>query len=39
MSKKVVLAVALLAVMAACAPKTEPVPPVTIEPAQTGKYK
>lgn len=39
MSKKVVLALALLAVVAACAPKPAPVEPVTVEPVQTGKYK
>jgi hypothetical protein len=39
MSKKVVVALVLLAVVAACAPKTAPVAPVTVEPTQTGKYK
>ncbi|MBZ4022246.1 hypothetical protein CKO11_07225 [Rhodobacter sp. TJ_12] len=38
MSKKVFIAVALVAFVAACAPKPEPVEPVTIEPVQTGKY-
>ena len=39
MSKKVLLAVARLAFVAACAPKTEPAAPVTTEPTYTGKYK
>ncbi|PTV97244.1 hypothetical protein C8J27_101356 [Rhodobacter aestuarii] len=38
MSKKAILAVALVAFVAACAPKPEPVEPVTIEPVQSGKY-
>lgn len=39
MSKKALLALTVLALMAACAPKTEPVAPVSVEPVQTGKYK
>ncbi|MCT2538721.1 hypothetical protein OE699_03420 [Sedimentimonas flavescens] len=41
MSKKAILALALVAFAAACAPKTEPAPvePVSVEPAFTGKYK
>lgn len=39
MSNKVLFALVAIAFVAACAPKTEPVAPVTIEPAQTGKYK
>jgi len=37
---KALIAVALLAFVAACAPKTEPAAPaVTTEPTYTGKYK
>ncbi|SOC10545.1 hypothetical protein SAMN05877831_10884 [Rhodobacter maris] len=39
MSKKAFAALALLAFVAACAPKPAPVEPVTVEPVQTGKYK
>ncbi len=39
MSKNLLLAVVLLGVVAACAPKTEPVAPVSEEPVYTGKYK
>jgi hypothetical protein len=39
MSKKVLIAIALVGFVAACAPKAEPVAPVSVEPAYTGKYK
>ncbi|MDF1620242.1 hypothetical protein [Pseudothioclava nitratireducens] len=41
MSKKAFIAVALVAFVAACAPKPEPMPvePVSVEPTYTGKYK
>lgn len=39
MSHKVLLGLALVAFVAACAPKTEPAAPVTEEPVYTGKYK
>ncbi|ADE84673.1 hypothetical protein LY44_01639 [Rhodobacter capsulatus] len=39
MSNKVLFALVAIAFVAACAPKTEPVAPVTVEPVQTGKYK
>lgn len=41
MSKKALLALALVAFAAACAPKSEPMPaePVSVEPTYTGKYK
>jgi hypothetical protein len=39
MSKKALLAIARVAFAAACAPKTEPVQEVTVEPTYTGKYK
>ncbi len=41
MSKKALLALALVAFAAACAPKPEPAPmePVSTEPTYTGKYK
>ena len=38
MSKKVLVAFALLALVGACAPKAEPVAPVSVEPVHTGKY-
>ena len=38
MSKKALIAVALVAFVAACAAKEEPAAPVTMEPVQTGKY-
>lgn len=39
MSKKALLAVALVAFVAACAAKEEPMPdPVTTEPVSSGKY-
>lgn len=39
MSKKALLALALVAFAAACAPKSEPVAePVTTEPVSGGKY-
>lgn len=39
MSKKALLGLALLAFVAACAPKTEPAAAVSTEPTYTGKYK
>jgi hypothetical protein len=39
MSKKVLIAIALVGFVAACAPKEEPVAPVSVEPTYTGKYK
>lgn len=41
MSNKALLALALVAFVAACAPKPEPAPvePVSVEPTYTGKYK
>ena len=40
MSKKLLAAACLLAFVAACAPKPEPMPePVSVEPTYTGKYK
>ncbi|WP_415183407.1 hypothetical protein [Phaeovulum sp.] len=40
MSKKVLLSFAMVAFVAACAAKTEPVvDEVTVEPTYTGKYK
>ncbi len=39
MSKKALIAVALVAFVAACAAKEEPAPaPVNVEPVYTGKY-
>ncbi|MCR9151133.1 MAG: hypothetical protein NXH83_13235 [Rhodobacteraceae bacterium] len=40
MSRKALVALALVAFAAACAPKPEPVPmePVTVEPTYSGKY-
>ncbi|KEO56165.1 hypothetical protein TP2_01200 [Thioclava pacifica DSM 10166] len=36
---KALIALALVAFVAACAPKPEPAAPVTAEPVYTGKYK
>lgn len=40
MSRKALVALALVAFAAACAPKPEPAPvdPVSVEPVFTGKY-
>ncbi|MBK5947641.1 hypothetical protein CCR83_14600 [Rhodobacter veldkampii DSM 11550] len=39
MSKKALVALALVAFVAACAAKTEAPAEVTVEPTYTGKYK
>jgi nitrous oxide reductase accessory protein NosL len=39
-SGRIIMVLAMAAAMAACAKKEEPpVEPITVEPAETGKYK